>query len=34
MNQRPVTPTVCPHCGHSNGGMFWLCPICKRRVIA
>lgn len=29
---RPVNPTTCPHCGYSNGGMFWKCPLCKREV--
>lgn len=25
-------PTVCRYCGHSNGGVFNRCPICKREV--
>lgn len=29
---RPIKPTTCPHCGYSNGGMFSVCPLCKREV--
>lgn len=24
--------TKCPHCGYSNGGRFWRCPLCKEDV--
>lgn len=29
---RAIRPTVCPHCGYSNGGAFWICPLCKREL--
>lgn len=29
---RQPAPTICPHCGYSNGGAFSVCPICKRDV--
>lgn len=29
----PMKPTICPHCRYSNGGVFSVCPICKRAVL-
>lgn len=30
---RPPEPAACPQCSYCNGGIFFVCPICKHELL-